>query len=463
MLHGPHTHSSPCYIKDKSICKKKFPKSFTDYTKFKKNGYPEYRRRNNILENFTYKAKNNNQLIPVDNSMVVPYNSFLLKKYKCHINVEYCASIQSIKYIFDYIHKGGDRALCKLKKVDDRNDDIIYDEITQFVDGRYLSPMEAAWRLQTFALCGRRHTVISLSVHTENQQRIIFEENNETKALQNWKTTLTAWFELNRKDDYAKNIKYVNIPKYYNFENKCWIKRKRNLEHYTIGRLNIVSPKDIERFHLKLILNRVKGATSFQDLRTYENCTYNTYRETAIKMGLVDDDLQIKNIFKEACDVMLGYQLRQFFAWFLLSENINGNNIWNEFKNFFIEDFKDDKVNNALIQINEILTLNEKSCTDFGLPEPNKTLKTECNDINETNILYCKEMFTNMYTQLNSEQKYIFEKLLNSESKIHFIDGPGGSGKTFLYKTLIFYFLSKKKKFYQWLGLVLRQYYYQKG
>ena len=79
-------------------------------------------------------------------------------------------------------------------------------------------------------------------------------------------------------------------------------------------------------------MNRVKGATSFQDVRTYENITYNTYRETAIIMGLVDDDLQIKNIFKEVCDVMLGYQIRQFFALFLLSENINGNNIWNEFK-----------------------------------------------------------------------------------------------------------------------------------
>ena len=124
----------------------------------------------------------------------------------------------------------------------------------------------------TFALCGTKHTVISLSVHTENQQRIIFEDNNETKALQNWKTTLTARFELNTKDDHAKNIKYDNIPKYYNFENKCWIKRKRNQEHYTIGRLNIVSPKDIERFHSKLILNRVKGATSFQDLRTHVFC-----------------------------------------------------------------------------------------------------------------------------------------------------------------------------------------------
>ena len=60
---------------------------------------------------------------------------------------------------------------------------LVYDEITEYIDGRYLSPMEAAWRLQEFPLCGRSHTVIRLAVHTENQQRIIFEENKESKAL----------------------------------------------------------------------------------------------------------------------------------------------------------------------------------------------------------------------------------------------------------------------------------------
>ena len=60
--------------------------------------------------------KRSNKIILVDNSMVVPYNSFLLLKYKCHINIEYCASVQSIKYIFDYIHIGGDKACCKIKK-----------------------------------------------------------------------------------------------------------------------------------------------------------------------------------------------------------------------------------------------------------------------------------------------------------------------------------------------------------
>ena len=90
--------------------------------------------------------------------MVVPYNNFLLMKYKCHINIEYCASIQSIKYIFDYIHKGGDRACCKIKKTEkkeenDKDNTEIYDEINHYIDGRYLSPMEAAWRLQEFPLC----------------------------------------------------------------------------------------------------------------------------------------------------------------------------------------------------------------------------------------------------------------------------------------------------------------------
>ena len=160
--------------------------------------------------------------------MVVPYNKFLLQKYQCHINVEYCASIQSIKYIFDYIHKGSDRAFCKIKQDCNTNDHSVYDEITEYIDGRYLSPMEAAWRLQEFPLCGRSHTVMRLAVHTENQQQIIFEENKELKALGNCKTTLTAWFDLNREDKFANNIKYVNIPTYYKFDlTKTWIKRKR--------------------------------------------------------------------------------------------------------------------------------------------------------------------------------------------------------------------------------------------
>ena len=454
MLHGPHNNHSPCYVENKPICKKNFPKPFTDSTTFQKNGYPQYRRKNNVSENLTYKIRNNQNPVPVNNSMVVPYNSFLLKKYQCHINVEYCASIQSIKYIFNYIHKGCDKAFCKLKKINTDNEKDVHDEITQFIDGRYLSPMEAAWRLQEFPLCGRSHTVVRLAVHTENKQNIIFEENNEEKALDKWKTTLTSWFELNKNDDNAKNIKYVNIPKYYIFKNKSWIERQRKLKHFAIGRLNVVSPKDSERFHLKLILNRVKGATSFKELRTFENKTYNTYKETAIQMGLVENDLQIEKIFEEACSIMLPVQLRKFFSWFLITDNINGNTIWTKFNKYFTEDFNNNKDNRALQHINEILKNEEMSCKDFGLPEPDEILDIN-NENNEENTLFCKQMFNNFFKQLNEDQKIIFTHILNNEHKIFFIDGPGGSGKTFLYKTLIYYFLSVEKKVLSmaWTGI----------
>ena len=52
-----------------------------------------------------------------------------------------------------------------------------------------------------------------------------------------------------------------------------------------------------------------------------------------------------------------------------------------------------------------------------------------------------------MYTKLNVDQKYIFEQIISQKTKIHFIDSPGRSGKTFVYKTLIYYFITIKKNF----------------
>ena len=160
-------------------------------------------------------------------------------------------------------------------------------------------------------------------------------------------------------------------------------------------------------------------------------------------------------MFDEACAVMLPFQLRKFFAWFLLSENIQGDIIWNKYKIYFAEDFKENKENNAFIVINNILSMEDMSCKDFGLPEPNLDLVHTENQNNQATLLYCQTMFNHMYNQLNVDQKLIFEKLINNSHKIHFIDGPGGSGKTFLYKTLIYYFLSIEKNIISmaWTGI----------
>lgn len=45
----------------------------------------------------------------LDNRHVVPYSAYLIAKYDCHINVEVCADIKVVKYLYKYIHKGHDR------------------------------------------------------------------------------------------------------------------------------------------------------------------------------------------------------------------------------------------------------------------------------------------------------------------------------------------------------------------
>ena len=51
----------------------------------------------------------------VDNRWVVPYNPYLALKYEAHINVEVCSSTRACKYLFKYIHKGGDRASVRVE------------------------------------------------------------------------------------------------------------------------------------------------------------------------------------------------------------------------------------------------------------------------------------------------------------------------------------------------------------
>ena len=46
----------------------------------------------------------------MDNSWVVPYNSYLLLKYNAPINVELCSTVKSVKYLYKYIYKGYDCA-----------------------------------------------------------------------------------------------------------------------------------------------------------------------------------------------------------------------------------------------------------------------------------------------------------------------------------------------------------------
>ena len=140
MVHGPCGNlnpNSPCMAAGK--CTKKFPKEFQEETLANCDGYPKYRRRNN---GSTAIVKGTS----IDNRFIVPYNPFLSLRYNCHINVEVCASVKSVKYLFKYVYKGHD---CANVTVQEHNT-LEHNEIKAFMDTRYVSAPEAAWRLCSF-------------------------------------------------------------------------------------------------------------------------------------------------------------------------------------------------------------------------------------------------------------------------------------------------------------------------
>lgn len=99
--------------------------------------FPVYKRRDNWDKCYIYRRKVNSKVVCVDNSMVVPYNPYLLGKYDCHINVEYCGSIMAIKYLFKYINELHDCLKVLIRS-------LVKNEIEEYVDSRYVSSMEAA-------------------------------------------------------------------------------------------------------------------------------------------------------------------------------------------------------------------------------------------------------------------------------------------------------------------------------
>ncbi len=271
MIHGPCgslNKKAPCLEAGK--CTKDFPKPFQHETKLSEDGYPKYCRSEN-----GHVVTINVAGIPtdVDNRWVVPYNPFLSQKYNAHINVEACTSVRSVKYLFKYVYKGHDCANLEVTE----SDTINHDELKQYLDAHYVSAPEAYWRIAAFKMFHRSHSITRLALHLPDQQSVFFATGNHEQAAAHAAvkdTTLTAFFKYNNQ--HQTNLCYNEFPLHYTFKDrtKRWGKRGKSAKP-TIGRIYSASPKDIERFCLRLLLLNVPG---LQAMRICEQLMVNCYQ-----------------------------------------------------------------------------------------------------------------------------------------------------------------------------------------
>ncbi|GBN06776.1 hypothetical protein AVEN_205904-1 [Araneus ventricosus] len=81
---------------------------------------------------------------------------------------------------------------------------------------------EAVWRILDFPIHERHPTVIHLSVHL-GQRVYLMTENAVERAQTHEEATLTSFFRLYTRDEFACTLLYNEVPKCYtlNNENKC--------------------------------------------------------------------------------------------------------------------------------------------------------------------------------------------------------------------------------------------------
>ncbi|XP_068994247.1 uncharacterized protein [Neodiprion pinetum] len=456
MVHGPcgeENLTSTCM--KNGICPKKYPRCFVTQTQTGEDRYPVYRRRD--IENGGQVATLNvrGKTVNIGNRWIVPYSPILCRSFNAYINVEYCHSVQAIKYICKYINKGSDQATFSV-----RND---HDEVENYLNGRYISTSEAVWRLLEFPIHDRHPTVVHLAVHLENGQRVYFSAENMQNIVENPpKTTLTAFFDPCTSDGFAKTLLHREVPDYYAWANNKFSRRKRGQDvvgHPGIkkdaasGRVYSIHPSQSGCFYLRMILHHVRGPTSFQDLKTVDGIVEETYQAAYRDRGLENDN-QWEITLREASISQCPLKLRELFVVILLfcfpSEPLN---LWDTFKDDLCQDIRHiaqqqgqdfDVYNEVMIQIkNKLLELSDKNLRDFGLPSPNRSLQNVVNailrctyDVNELSVFVNSNV-----PKLVSDQKIAFDAIIksmeNNKGGLFFLDAPGGTGKTFLVNLLL--------------------------
>lgn len=336
-----------------------------------------------------------------------------------------------------------------------------------------------------FPLSDQYPAVVRLSVHKEGEQIVYFtnEAQAKHKVLDSTPptSTLLEYFRLCRQDAVglngvkARDVLYVDIVKYFRWNQRRFQPRERDIP--SVGRIYYTGITEGNRYFLHLLLNNVKGPYSEKHLRTVDGVTYPTCRAAAEKLGLLFSDEHHRNSLLEASTWATAGQLRELFSIILVhSSPSNPELLWREFQADLTEDlsYQWEKIRKEqpdnFVVINYGLYLMQNLVIDMGtdlkgvglpmfdhvvlskLPHGVYNQPIDLHEQKEKSLTIVQEQLP----MLNSAQRDFYDfvtKGVNlslmdrsaSSQFLTFLDGPGGTGKTFLLNFIIHSYISQSK------------------
>ncbi|AQK50086.1 hypothetical protein ZEAMMB73_Zm00001d049353 [Zea mays] len=280
-----------------------------------------------------------------------------------------------------------------------------------------------------------------------------------SRLLSTCSSTYTKAMIANKLYEEAWGILYRDFPEWYTWQQgKVWKRRKRNTGGQ-VGRIVSALPSKGERFYLRLLLNHVTGATSYVDLRIVDGDTLPSFREAAQRRGLLEADNTIDECLNEAALYQMPSTLRRLFAMILVyCEPNDVAKLWQRHLDTMSKDYhritqsKTHLQQMVLIDIRNMLQSMGKDVKKFPLP----AIIDRYDDSQGIDREIYEELSIEAMTEdvalqetLNEEQKSAYEKILSvvdtSNGGVFFVDGPGGTRKTYLYKALLAVLRSQDK------------------
>jgi hypothetical protein len=108
----------------------------------------------------------------------------LIDELDCHIFVDVVYTVKVFMYLYKYLFKGPDHALFRIHHSMAHEEQVPINEIKDYVDARYLSSPEAAWRILGFEISSKEPSVKPLSIHLSGENvHQFFDDGCSTSAL----------------------------------------------------------------------------------------------------------------------------------------------------------------------------------------------------------------------------------------------------------------------------------------
>jgi hypothetical protein len=221
-----------------------------------------------------------------------------------------------------------------------------------------------------------------------------------------------------------------------------------------------VTPSAGERFYLRMLLTAVKGPTSWQNLRTFDSIEHPTFYAACLARGLLQNDDEWRQCLSEAAGMSTGAALRQLLATILRHcEPSRPQDLWDEFRDSLCDDLRirlrrmniqtasdDDIYDYGLFLLNQQLSDVGTSLSNFpNMPH----IVNDWEHVNDNQFLaeqlsydtaHELSVADDRYHRLNADQRSAYQSVIEAvhsqSGQTFFLNGPAGTGKTFVYEAL---------------------------